>query len=97
MTGPVWMPMRTRNAGRPSARRLPVVGLQLLADGDRGADGGRGMPLQMVGRAEECHHPVAEELVDRTALGIDGVAQHGEMMVQQFRAGSPRPSAPTAR
>ena len=85
MTGPVWMPIRTRKAGGLPARptRLSAARSSRICDG--GADGCGGMALQPVRSAEEGHHAVAEEFVDRAAMRVDGAAQYGEMTVQELR------------
>src|SRR4029453_448638 len=62
-------------SGSIFARPLPIVVLQLLADGYGSADGCGGMALETVRRTEECQHAVAQKLVDRASMRVDRAAE----------------------
>ena len=59
---PVVTPMRTSSS--PSSR-------QRVADRERGADGALRVVLVRDGRAEDRHHGVADELLDRAAEALE--------------------------
>ena len=78
------MPMRTRSAGRPwlAASRLSFSSSSRIVRGR--AHGRGGVALEMIRGAEECHHAVAEELVDRAAMRVDRATQDRKMMVEEL-------------
>ena len=53
-------------------------GLQALLDLQRRTEGALGVVLVGDWRAEERHHAVAEKLVDRTFVAVNGVQDHLE-------------------
>jgi len=58
--------------------------LHLALDGEPRGDGPARRILQRQGRAEERHHPVAEELVDRSLVVVDLAEDQGEAAVHEL-------------
>ena len=76
--GPVLIPIRMRNS--TPCVRLHVLGerLEPVLDRERRAERALGVVLVRDRRAEERHHPVAEELVDRPLVAVDRAQDHLE-------------------
>ena len=54
-----------------------------VADGERGADGALGVVLVRDGGAEDRHHRIADELLDRSAEALELVAQARVVRAEQ--------------
>ena len=62
----------------------PVLGGNRLLDGVRRPQGAQGMVVLRLGRSPEGHDGVADELVDRTALGLDASGEQGKVPVEEI-------------
>ena len=77
-TGPVLIPMRMLKSTPVYALDVSGERLEPFLDGQRGAERPRGVVLVGDRRAEERHHAVTEELVDRPLAAVDGREDHLE-------------------
>ena len=57
-------------------------------DGERGVDGAERMILQRDGGAEQRHQPIAEELVHRALVAVDGLGHEPQDAVHDLRNGA---------
>ncbi len=77
-TSPVLTPMRTRKSMAVRAREVLAERPQRRLDGQRRAQCAVRVILVGDGRAEESHHAVAQELVDRPVVAMDRAQDQGE-------------------
>ena len=78
-----------RLAGRdPDSELEPLLDRE-VADGERGANGALGIVLVRDGGAEERHHGVADELLDRAPVALE-LAADARVVRTEDRARRPR-------
>ena len=62
-----------------------VIALHPALDRQRRPTGPVGCVEEHLRRAPNCHHPVADKLIDGAAFRIDTFGDHGEVIIEKFR------------